>query len=70
MLDFALLCGILRCRLNSITRLYGGLPMRNGFKHFIVVLTVWLATNGSESEGKEGDSLPAIDSVCVINDST
>jgi len=79
-LDFALLCGALRCRLNGITRLCGGLPMRNGFKHvafgepavygqhFTVTLTLWLATNGSESEVKKAFRCPQLVQ-CVIDDS-
>ena len=59
-LDFAVLCGILLCRLNGITRLCGGLPMRNGFKHFSFTLTLWLATNGRESEMKKAFRCPQL----------
>jgi hypothetical protein len=59
-LDYVLVCGILGCRLNSITRLYGGLPMRNGFKHFTVPRTLWLDRKKSERGMKQAFRCPQL----------
>lgn len=52
-LNYALVCGTLRYRLNGITRLFGGLPIRTGFKHSAVVLTLRLERKGSERDVKQ-----------------